>query len=163
MRRAIGSWRSSIGLLHVPLFAAKLAETEVCEAEAALATIEEAIAEAERVSQQWFDAELHRIRGNIVLKQTPADPAAAEAAYLAGHRRRAIQKARSFELRAALALAKLYQSTGRPVEAHDVLGPALDGFSPTSEFPEIAEAFGVLASPRPSVQESHQSGRHAIE
>jgi hypothetical protein len=45
------------------------------------------------------------------------------------------QKARSFELRAALALARLYQSTGRPTEAHAVLGPALEGF-----MPEIAEA-----------------------
>ena len=50
------------------------------------------------------------------------------------------QKARSFELRAALSLAKLYQSVGRPIDAHDVLGPALEGFSPTPEFPEVAEA-----------------------
>ena len=50
------------------------------------------------------------------------------------------QGTRSFELRAALALAKLYQSTNRAIEAHDVLGPALEGFSPTPEFPEIAEA-----------------------
>jgi hypothetical protein len=39
-----------------------------------------------------------------------------------------------------LSLARLYQSTGRPIDAHDVLGPALDGFSPTPEFPEIADA-----------------------
>jgi hypothetical protein len=37
-------------------------------------------------------------------------------------------------------LAKLYQSTGRPIDAHDVLGPALQGFPPTPEFPQIAEA-----------------------
>ena len=47
---------------------------------------------------------------------------------------------RSFELRAALSLAKLYQSAGRPIEAHDILGPPLAGFSPTPEFPQIAEA-----------------------
>jgi SAM domain (Sterile alpha motif) len=56
------------------------------------------------------------------------------------------QKARSFELRAALSLAKLYQSTGRAADAHAVLAPALEGFSPTPEFPEIAEARGVLAA-----------------
>jgi hypothetical protein len=39
-----------------------------------------------------------------------------------------------------LALAKHCQSTGRAVEAHDVLAPALEGFSPTPEFPQIAEA-----------------------
>ena len=46
------------------------------------------------------------------------------------------QKARSLELRAALSLAKLYQSTGRATEAHAVLAPALEGFSPTPEFPK---------------------------
>ena len=50
------------------------------------------------------------------------------------------QGARSFGLRAALSLARLYQSTGRPTEAHAVLAPALEGFSPTPEMPEIAEA-----------------------
>ena len=48
--------------------------------------------------------------------------------------------ARSSGLRAALSLAKLYQSTGRPAEAHAVLAPALEGFTPTPEMSEIAEA-----------------------
>jgi hypothetical protein len=48
-------------------------------------------------------------------------------------------------LRAALSLAKLYQSTGRPAEAHAVLAPALEGFSPTPETPEIAEAQALLS------------------
>ena len=52
----------------------------------------------------------------------------------------------SFELRAALSLAKLYHSTDRPADAHAVLGPALEGFSPTPEFPEIAEAQTLFAA-----------------
>ena len=44
------------------------------------------------------------------------------------------------------ALAKLYQSTGRPADAHAVLAPALEGFSPTPEMPEIAEAQALLAA-----------------
>src|SRR5271157_3537029 len=43
-------------------------------------------------------------------------------------------------------LAKLYQSTGRPAEAHAVLAPALEGFAPTPEMPEIAEAQALLAA-----------------
>ena len=89
---------------------------------------------------------LHRIRGEILLKQNPADPAPAEAAFLAAIAVAQQQKARSFELRAALSLAKLYQSTGRPIDAHDVLGPALQGFSPTPEFPQIAEAIEFMAA-----------------
>jgi hypothetical protein len=48
-------------------------------------------------------------------------------------------------LRAALSLAKLRQMAGRPAEAHAVLAPALEGFSPTPEMPEIAEAQALLA------------------
>jgi predicted ATPase len=55
------------------------------------------------------------------------------------------QGTRSFELRATLALAKLYHATGRPADAHDVLAPALEGFPPSREMPEIAEAMLLSA------------------
>jgi hypothetical protein len=51
---------------------------------------------------------------------------------------------RLVELRAALSLAKLYQSTGRAANAHAVLAPALEGFSPTPEFLAVAEAQVLL-------------------
>jgi hypothetical protein len=54
------------------------------------------------------------------------------------------QGTRAFELRAAPSLAKLYQSTGRPADAHAVLAPALEGFAPTPEMPEIAEAQALM-------------------
>jgi hypothetical protein len=47
-------------------------------------------------------------------------------------------------LLAALSLAKLYQSTGRTAEACAILTPALDGFSPTAEMPQINEAQVLL-------------------
>jgi hypothetical protein len=93
-----------------------------------------------------FDAELHRLRGEALSQLDPNNVGPGEEAL-----RRAIeiarqQGARSFELRAALSLAKLQQSTGRPVEAHAVLAPTLEGFSPTPEMPEIAKAQGLLAA-----------------
>jgi adenylate cyclase len=90
------------------------------------------------------DALLHRIRGAILLKRDPANSAPAEEAFLAAIAIAQAQKARSFELQAALALAKLYQSTARPAEAHAVLAQALEGFPPTPEMPEIAEAQALL-------------------
>jgi hypothetical protein len=59
--------------------------------------------------------------------------------------------ARPSKIRAAsacarsLSLAKLHQSTGRPAEAHAVLAPALEGFSPTPEMPQVADAEALLA------------------
>jgi predicted ATPase len=87
---------------------------------------------------------LYRIRGEILLKRDPANPAPAEEAFQTAIAIAQAQKARSFELRAALSLAKLYQSTGRFADAHAVLEPALEGFAPTPEMPEIAEAQVLL-------------------
>ena len=71
---------------------------------------------------------------------------AAEEAFLAAIAVAQQQGARSFGLQAALKLAKLYQSTARPVEAHDILAPALEGFAPTRELPEIEAGQALLAT-----------------
>ncbi|MFY9969771.1 MAG: adenylate/guanylate cyclase domain-containing protein [Roseiarcus sp.] len=133
-----------------PLVKTALAEAEVRngETEAALATIERALEDFDRSGQRWFDAETYRVRGEILLKQNPSNPTPAEESFLTAVAISQAQKARGFELRSALSLARLYQSTGRDADAHDVLGPALERFSPTPEFPEIAEAkalFDALA------------------
>jgi len=125
------------GLIKIAL---ALEEARAGEIDAALVTLDHSLASSERTGQRCFDAETHRIRGEILLEQNPADSVAAEAALLAAIAVAQQQKARSFELRAALSLAKLYQSTDRPIDAHDVLGPALQGFSSMPEFPAIAEA-----------------------
>jgi hypothetical protein len=89
---------------------------------------------------------LRRIRGEILLKRDPANPAPAEKAFRAAIAIARRQGSRSFGLQAALALAELYQSTGRPLDAHAVLAPALEGFAPTPELPTIAEAQAPLAT-----------------
>ncbi len=120
-------------------------EAELPTVDRALTRIDEALALAEKTEQHWTDSFLHRIRGNILLKDAPENPAAAEDAYRAAIAVAKEQGARSFGLQAALLLAKLYQSTGRPADAHTVLTPALEGFSQTPEMPEIAEAQALLA------------------
>jgi predicted ATPase len=131
----------------VPYFQGLLAELEA-EAEGAdgaLARIDAALAVAAETGERWTDAFLHRIRGEILWKRDPANTAPAEEAFLTAIAIAQQQKARSFELRAALSLAKLYQNTNRAADAHAVLAPALEGFSPTPEFSEIAEAQTLLA------------------
>jgi predicted ATPase len=108
--------------------------------EVALTSIDRAIELAGAGDIRYFDAWLRRIRGGILAKADPANVAPAGGAYVAAVSVARAQGARSFGLRAALALAKHYEETGRAVEAHDVLAPALEGFSPTPESPQIAEA-----------------------
>jgi predicted ATPase len=148
LRQALTEYSSKGNKLHLPFYQGLLAELEAegQRVEAALADVDRALALAGETGEHWFDAGLHRIRGEILLKQNPADPAPAEAAFHAAIAVAQQQKARSFELRAALSLVKLYQSTGRPIDAHDILGPALEGFSPTPEFPQIAEAIEFVAA-----------------
>ena len=100
----------------------------------------------ERTGHRAFEAELHRVRGEMLLKRDPANPAPAEDAFLTAITIAKQQGTRSFELRASLSLAKLYHSTAHPADAHAVLAPALEGFAPTPEMPEIAEAQALLAA-----------------
>ena len=81
-----------------------------------------------------------------MLKRDPANTPLAEDAFLTAIAIAQQQKARSYELRAALDLARLYNSTSRSADAHALLAPALEGFSPTPEFPEIEEAQALLAA-----------------
>ena len=121
-------------------------EAEGGSAEAALRRIDEALALAQQTGEHRNDAVLHCIRGDILLKCDPAHPAPAEEAFLTSIAIAKQQKARSFELRGALALAKLYQSSDRYADARAAVAPALEGFSPTSELPEIGEAQTLLAA-----------------
>ena len=88
-------------------------------------------------------------RGEIFLKRDPANTAAAEQSLQAAIAVAQSQKARSFELRAALSLAKLYRAANRDADAYAVLGPAVEGFPPTRQFPELTEAQTLLAALSP--------------
>ena len=148
MRRGIELLREQNVLLFDGLFKIALAEAEarVGNGDRALAILDEALATSERIGHRTYDAELHRVRGEMLVRRNPANPATAEEALLTAIAIAKQQGTRSFELRAALALAKLYQSTGRSIDAHAVLAPALEGFAPTPEMPEIAEAQELMDS-----------------
>jgi predicted ATPase len=147
LRRALTEYANKGNKLFLPFCHGLLAEVEatVDGAEKALAQIDGALALAGDTGEHWTDAILHRVRGEILLKRDPTNTAPAEEAFLTAIAIAQQQTARSFELRAALSLAKLYQSTGRAADAHAVLARALEGFSPTPEFAEIAEAYALLA------------------
>ena len=121
-------------------------EAETLGAESALARIDEAFVLARQVETRGNLPFLHLLRGKLLLGRDPSNPAPAEEALQTALQIAKQQGARSWGLRAALSLAKLYHSTDRPADAHAVLAPALEGFSPTPEMPEIAEARALLAA-----------------
>jgi predicted ATPase len=151
LERGLASHTEAGNKAWTPFFQGLYAEIEAEEggSERGLNRLDEALALAAEIGEHWTDSFLHRIRGEILLKRDPANTAPAEEAFLTAMAVARQQKAKSFELQAALPLAKLYQSTGRPADARAALAPALEGFSPTPEFPEIAEAQTLLHNASP--------------
>jgi predicted ATPase len=147
MRRGVELLREQNVLVFDGLLKIALAEAEARagDVDRAVAVIDEAVATCERTEYRAFEAELRRVRGEMLLLRDTSDPAPAEEALRSAIGVAKQQGARSFELRAALSLARLYQSTARPVDAHAVLTPALEGFAPMPEMPEIAEAMLLSA------------------
>jgi adenylate cyclase len=141
MRRGLAIPREQAKVWLLPLKVA-LAEAEAGagETDAGLRRLDDALAELEVTEAGCYEAEIHRIRAGIRLKRDPADTAAAEQSLQAAIAVAQSQKARSFELRAALALAKLYRAANRDADAHTVLAPTVEGFPPTQQFPELTEA-----------------------
>jgi predicted ATPase len=106
--------------------------------------LDEQLAAIEQTEERWFDAEVHRVRGELLLKLRRPDVAAAESAFMRAITIARSQQTRTFELRAALSLAKLYQATDRDQVASELLVPALDGFNAGAELPEVEEAQHLL-------------------
>ena len=154
----LAGMRRGFGLLaeqNAFIFSAQLrvaqaeAEEAAGDADRAIVILDAALETATRVGHRVFVAELHRARGDLLLRRNPANAAPAEEAYRTAIAVAKQQATRSFELRAALALAKLYQSTGRPADAYAFLVPALEGFVDAGNAGDrggsgSAGAFGVV-------------------
>jgi class 3 adenylate cyclase/tetratricopeptide (TPR) repeat protein len=141
------SYSRGIGIhMCLPQFEAELAQAEaqVGEIDAALARLEQAHREVELTGERWCEAELHRIRGKILLKRDPANTAPAEEAFLTAIAIAREQKARSFELRAALSLARLWRDRGKRRQARDLLAPVYGWFTEGFDTLDLKEAKALL-------------------
>src|SRR5215467_9874539 len=151
MRQGLGLWNEMDYRLFAPLTGTLLAEreAEAGRVEVALATLDAQLAAIEQSGQHWFDAEVHRTRGELLLKLQRPDVAAAESAFMRAIEIARGQQTRTFELRAALSLAKLYKTTGRDQLAGELLAPAVAGFNAGPEVPEVEEAQRLLTTHEP--------------
>jgi hypothetical protein len=140
MRRGLAIYREQGRIWLLPEAILAEAEASAGETDAGLRRLDLALAELGRTEERLYEAEMHRIRGEILLQRDPADTVAAEQSLQAALAVAQSQKARSFELRAALALAQLYRAANRDADAHAVLATPTEGFPPTQQFPELAEA-----------------------
>jgi predicted ATPase len=114
-----------------------------------LALLDDAEAAAEHTGERLWEAEIHRLRGQLLL--TASEPAAPEAVRTAeACYRRALhvarrQAARSLELRAAVSLSRLWQTEGREPQAHELLAPIYEQFTEGLDTPDLRAAAALLA------------------
>lgn len=103
--------------------------------------LREALEQTETVGERWFEAELHRLKGELLLAEHGL-PAADRAlpCFLRSLDVARAQSARLWELRASVSLAKLLQTQSKAREAYDVLAPVYDGFSEGFNTKDLAEA-----------------------
>ena len=133
-------------LMCLPLFEAVLAEAEADtgKTDTALARLDREIAEIDQTGERWCEAELHRIRGEILLKLDPANPKPAEEAFLTAIAIAQRQKARSFELSAAMSMARLWHDRGKPQQARELLAPVYGWFTEGFHTLDLREAKALL-------------------
>ena len=146
MRRGLAIYRKQGRIWLLPEAVLAEAEASAGETGAGLRRLNDALADLERTEERSYEAEIHRIRAEILLSRYPHDIGAAEQSLQAAIAIAQSQQARSFELRAALSLAKLYRAVDRDADARVVLASAVEGFPPTLQFPELTEAQTLLAA-----------------
>jgi predicted ATPase len=107
--------------------------------------IDEAIAAIKATKETIYEAEIYRIAGDIVLKSPRPDAAKAERNF---NRALAIareQQAKSWELRAATSMAKLWRDQGRSPQARELLAPVHGWFTEGFETIDLKQAKSLLA------------------
>src|SRR5439155_15687488 len=114
LRDSITEFKASSARLRLPYFLSLLAQVygKAGRAEEGLASIDEALAEARAHNERWWDAELHRLRGELLLLQG-ADASDVEAAILRALSIVRSQKPRSLAPRATMSLARLWITENR--------------------------------------------------
>jgi len=139
--KAVGS------ALDWPRFLLLLAEAcgQVGQIDEGLAALTEALATLHRTGERFWEAQFHRLKGELLLRQG-SSTGEVEACF---HQALAIarqQQAKSLELRAAMSLARLWQRQGKHLEAYELLAPLYGWFTEGFDTADLQEAKALLAA-----------------
>ena len=127
----IAEMRSTGTTLWMPLFLSYLAKAkaEIGQFDDASTIIDEATTAVKTTKESWYEGEINRVAGEIALLGTEPDAAKAEACFTTALEIARKQKAKSWELRAAMSMARLRCAQGRRGPARDVLAPVYGWFT----------------------------------
>ena len=139
------SQAAGIELGRAPVLA-QLAEVygHIGQTEAGLRLLAEALAVMDRTGERWWEAEVYRLKGEILLQQAVADKHLAETCFRQALEVARCQEAKSLELRVATSLCRLWQRQGKRAAAHDILAPIYGWFTEGFDTADLKEARTLL-------------------
>jgi class 3 adenylate cyclase/predicted ATPase len=146
-REALAVYQEIGGQVYVPELLGLLGVglAEMGRLEEALKTIAEALQRAEKSQDRWWQAELHRVRGELTARLPGDHAAAAEAAFQEALDVARTHGAKSWELRAAVSLARLWRRGGKTARAQRLLRDVYGWFSEGFDTADLREAAMLLA------------------
>jgi predicted ATPase len=141
----ITAYRSTGATGFLPLFLPQLAHAHAeLGLEEAWRCIGEAMTAVETAKEKWCEAEAHRVAGEIALKSPEPDVAKAQAYFERALSVARAQQAKSWELRAAMSMARLWRDQGKRDEARDILAPIYGWFTEGFDTLDLKEAEALL-------------------
>jgi len=146
VRQGIAAYRATGAVVFVPYFYTWLADVaaHLGHVEEGLQALAEAHTLVEQQEERWWEAEIYRLRGVLLLKHpmTPQEEAEAwlRRALDVAHR----QEAKSLELRAAMSLSRLWQQQGKQAEARELLAPVYGWFTEGFDTADLQEAKALV-------------------
>src|SRR6185369_11957937 len=145
-RQGIAALRATGAALLVPYFCTLLAEVSahLGHIEDGLQALAEAHTLVEQQEERWWEAEIHRLRGVLLLRQPGAPQAEAETCFRQAQDVARRQEAKSLELRATMSLARLWQQQGKRTEAHALLAEIYGWFTEGFDTTDLQDAKALL-------------------
>src|SRR5262249_19875725 len=148
LRQGLDAYRATGTEFERPHFLSMLAEVHsiMGQPEAGLTALSEALALVEETGERYYEAELHRLKGELLLQQAAPEVSHAETCFqqaLAIARR---QQAKSLELRAAMSLSRLWHQQGKRDAARALLAPIYGWFTEGFDTADLQEAKALLAA-----------------
>jgi predicted ATPase len=146
VRQGVTAWRATSATMLAPYLCTVLAEVadHLGYLEDGLQALAEAHALVEQREERWWEAEIYRLQGVLLLRQPETPQAEAEACFQQALDVARHQEAKSLELRAAMSLTRLWQQQGKQTEARELLAPVYGWFTEGFDTADLQEAKALL-------------------
>jgi class 3 adenylate cyclase/predicted ATPase len=146
MTQGLRAYRATGAVALQPCFLALLAEAHGTMGQPAegLMVLTEALALVDTTGERWVEPELYRLKGELLLQRSAGNHLEVEACFHHALDIARNQQAKSFELRAATSLARLWQQQGKRQEAYDLLAPVYGWFTEGFTTADLQEAKALL-------------------